>query len=68
MYGCAGSSLLLIAAASLVAEDRLWVPRLQDPQHTGSAFAVAGSGAPAQESWCGVLAAPWHVESSQTRD
>ena len=52
---------LLIAVASLVEEHRLqgiWLQMLQ----------LAGSRAQPQQLWHTDLVAPWHVESSQTRD
>ena len=41
-YSLAVVHWLLIAAASLVAEDKFWVPRLQELQHAGSAAAAGG--------------------------
>ena len=52
---------LLTAVASLVAEHRLQVRRLQQ-------LWLAGSRAQAQQLWCTGLAAPRHMGSSRTRD
>ena len=52
---------LLIAVASLVAEHGLQVHGLQQ-------LWLAGSRAQAQQLWLAGLVAPWHVQSSRTRD